>query len=61
MYWIGKCWFEGMGTEKDLNMALEYLAVARSGYAHKDEDEYKYITGRIKEIDGMIREILQAA
>ena len=60
MYRIGKCWFEGMGTEKDLNRALEYLGIARSGYAHKEEDEFKYITGRLKEIDGMIQEILQS-
>ena len=61
MYRIGKCWFEGVGTEKDLNRALEYLAIARSGYVHREEDEYNYITGRIKETDEMIQKILQEA
>ena len=63
---LGKTWIDRSSFEKWYANQVKYHKVTgeEPGIELKAisySDEYKYITGRIKEIDGMIREILQAA
>lgn len=53
-YRIGKCFYKGKGTERDVESARNYLEAALCGYESRTHDAYGYVEERIS----VIKELL---